>query len=90
MKGRIGKNFKAEGRTALEAESNKGHHQWCTQGFGKGGEGDTTGGLGVKPPASVETKGVWGHSPQPPTIFYNFHIKNAHFSTLFLSKKGMQ
>ena len=45
MKGRIGKNFKAEGRTALEEESNKGHHQWRTQGFGKGGEGDTTGGL---------------------------------------------
>ena len=58
MKGRIGKNFKAEGRTALEKESNKGHHQWRTQGFGKGGEGDTTGGLGVKPPAFGNQGGV--------------------------------
>ena len=58
MKGRIGKNFKAEGRTALEEESNKGHHQWRTQGFGKGGEGDTTGGLGVKPPAFGNQGGV--------------------------------
>ena len=39
MKGRIGKNFKAEGRTALEKESNKGHHQWRTHGFGKEGRG---------------------------------------------------
>ena len=58
MKGRIGKNFEAEGHTALEKESNKGHHQWRTLGFGKGGEGDTTGGLGVKSPASGDQEGL--------------------------------
>ena len=29
--------------------------------------------------------GVWGRS-QTPTDFYGFHIKNTHFSTLFLEK----
>ena len=102
MKGRIGKNFKAEGRTALEEESNKGHPQWRTQGFVKGGEGDTTGGQGVKPPGRrwcvgrppvrnpqaggakfpggetprppvlLETKGVWGHSPNRQRFFTIF------------------
>ena len=30
--------------------------------------------------------GVWGRSPQPPTDFYGFHIKNTHLSTLFIEK----
>ena len=55
MKGRIGKNFEAEGRTALEKESNKGHHQWRTQGFGKGGRGTP---LGVNSPASGDQGGL--------------------------------
>ena len=29
---------------------------------------------------------VWGQSPQPPTHFYDFHIKNTHLSTLFIEK----
>ena len=80
MKGRIGKNFEAEGRTALEKESNKGHHQWRTQEFGKEGEETTSGGLGVKSPAS----GDQGKR----TYFYDFHIKNTHFSTLFYRKRA--
>ena len=29
----------------------------------------------------------WGCGPQPPTDFYNFNIKNTHFSTLFFEKR---
>ena len=75
MKGRIGKNFEAEGHTALEEKSNKGHHQWRTLGFGKGGRGTPPGAC----PQPLETKGVWGRSPQPPTNFYDFLIKNTYF-----------
>ena len=40
--------------------------------------GATTGGLGVKPPAANEF------------LRFSYKKKNTHFSTLFLSKKGMQ
>ena len=73
MKGRIEKNFEAEGRTALEKESDKGHHQWRTQGFGKGGG---------------HHRGPGGRSSPRPTNFYDFHIKNTHFSTLFYRKRA--
>ena len=46
------------------------------------------GSLKVKLQAARDYKGVWGHSPQPFTKFYGFHIKNTHFSTLFYRKKG--
>ena len=31
-------------------------------------------------------QGVWGRSPQPPTDFYDFHIRNIHLGTLFIEK----
>ena len=43
-------------------------------GFGEKG-GGTTGDLGLR--------------PQPPTKFCGFHIKNTHFSALFLSQNGL-
>ena len=30
--------------------------------------------------------GFWWRSPQPPTDFYGFYIKNTHLSTLFIEK----
>ena len=30
--------------------------------------------------------GIWGRSPQPPTDFHGFHIKNTHLGTLFIEK----
>ena len=53
--------------------------------FGKGR--GTTGSLKVKLQAARGNKGVWGHSPQTLTNFYGFHLKNAHFSTLFFIEK---
>ena len=43
--------------------------------------------LKVKLQAARGYKKVWGHSPQPFTNFYGFHIKNTLFSTLFYRKK---
>ena len=45
------------------------------------------GSLKVKLQAARGYKGVWGHSPQPLTNFYGFHIKNTYFSTLFYRKR---
>ena len=72
MKGRIGKNFEAEGRTALEKENNKGHHHWRTQGFGKWGVGGHHRGSGGQTPSLWRPRGSGGLAPSRQQIFTIF------------------
>ena len=44
-------------------------------------------GVGGEAPAAIG-KGGLGRSPQPPTDFYGFHIKNTRFSTLSDRKRA--
>ena len=72
MKGRIGKNFEAEGRTALEKKGNKGHHQWRTQGFAEGGERRHLRGPGGETLSLWRPRGSGGLSPSRQRIFTIF------------------
>ena len=57
MKGRIGKSFKAEGRTAWKSKVTKVITSGALKDLAKGEE-DLTGGLGVKPPVSGDEGGL--------------------------------